>query len=124
MSRIEATIATQISDAVRPRQAVRDVQLQTEQARVATLNQVNPAGTNASISSEDVRAVASQLKQIVESASERRLQFDVDEKSGEWYMIVRDSKTGEIIREIPSEQARKLRVQLQDIVGLLFNQKA
>jgi len=124
MSRIEATIATQVSDAVRPRQAVRDVQLQTEQARVALLNQVNPAGTNASVSSEDVRAVASQLKQIVETASEHRLQFDVDEKSGDWYMIVRDSKTGDVIREIPSEQARKLRVQLQEIVGILFNKTA
>jgi len=44
MSRIEATIATQVGDGSRPRQAIRDVQLQSQQVRTKTITDPQQSG--------------------------------------------------------------------------------
>ena len=36
---------------------------------------------------------------------------------------LRDKKTGEVIKQFPSEEVLKLREKLQDLVGLLFDEK-
>jgi flagellar protein FlaG len=122
MSRIEATVATQVGDASRPRQAVRDSQLQVEQARSLALQAQDPS--NESIKSDDLRAVAQQLKQVVEAASGRSLDFNVDEESKLSYVTVRDMTSGEVIRQIPSEEVRDLKKRIDAMIGLLFDKQA
>ena len=36
---------------------------------------------------------------------------------------LRDKSTGEIVRQFPSEEVLKLREKLQDLVGLIFDEK-
>ncbi len=122
MSRIEATVATQVGDASRPRQAVRDGQLQAEQARALQVNSENPGGE--SIRADDLRAVTQQLKQVIEAASGRSLDFSVDDETKLSYVTVRDLKTGEVIRQIPSQEMRSLKKRIDDMIGLLFDKKA
>jgi len=122
MSRIEATVATQVGDASRPRQAVRDSQLQVEQARSLAVQAQDPS--NESIKSDDLRAVVQRLKQVIEAASGRSLDFNVDEDSKLSYVTVRDMSTGEVIRQIPSEEVRELKSRIDEMIGLLFNKQA
>jgi flagellar protein FlaG len=121
MSRIEATVATQVGDASRPRQALRDSQLQSEQARVLAVT-TNSQGDG--VRAEDLRAVAQHLKQVVEAASGRALDFNVDEESKLSYVTVRDQKSGEVIRQIPSQEVRDLKARIDEMIGLLFDKRA
>jgi flagellar protein FlaG len=122
MSRIEATVATQVGDASRPRQAVRDVQLQADQARALKVQAEDPR--NESIKPDDMRAVVQQLKQVIEAASGRSLDFYVDDEAKLSYVTVRDQKSGEVIRQIPSEEVRKLKSRIDAMIGLLFDKHA
>jgi flagellar protein FlaG len=122
MSRIEATVATQVGDASRPRQAVRDSQLQVEKARSIAVQAEDPR--NESIKSDDMRAVVQQLKQVIEAASGRSLDFYVDDEAKLSYVTVRDQKSGEVIRQIPSEEVRQLKARIDAMIGLLFDKRA
>jgi flagellar protein FlaG len=122
MSRIEATVATQVGDASRPRQAVRDTQLQVEQARSLAVQAADPR--NESIKADDLRAVVQQLKQVIEAASGRSLDFYVDDEAKLSYVTVRDQKSGEVIRQIPSEEVRQLKARIDAMIGLLFDKRA
>jgi flagellar protein FlaG len=122
MTRIEASVATQVGDAIRPRQAVRDTQLQSDRVRSAALTSADSGGEE--LSADDLRAVAQQFKQVVEAASGRQLNFDIDEKSKQTYVSITDSKTGEVIRQIPTQEMRKLKAQIDEMIGLLFDEQA
>ena len=51
------------------------------------------------------------------------LNFSVHESSGRVVVTVADEKTGEIIREIPSGEFLNLSVKLEEMFGILFDQK-
>jgi len=52
------------------------------------------------------------------------LQFSVHEASGEIMITVMEGSTGEVIREIPPVEILNLAAKLDEMVGLIFNQKA
>ena len=51
------------------------------------------------------------------------LNFSVHESSGRVVVTVADQETGEIIREIPSGEFLKLSAKLEEMFGILFDQK-
>ena len=51
------------------------------------------------------------------------MNFSVQKASGRVMVTISDEKTGEVIREIPSSEALKLAARLDEMVGLLFDQK-
>jgi len=53
----------------------------------------------------------------------RNLSFSLDEQSGQSVIIVKDSETEEVIRQIPSEELVVLRKKMDDLTGLLFDTK-
>ncbi|WP_299660204.1 flagellar protein FlaG [uncultured Psychromonas sp.] len=53
----------------------------------------------------------------------RNLSFSVDDTSGESVILVKDSESEEVIRQIPSEELVVLRKKMDDLTGLLFDTK-
>jgi len=121
MSRIDAIAATQVAEAVRPVQATNDRALQAQQAQVQSMRTA-PTGTSAR--ADDVRAAAAQLKQVVETTSNRRLAFAVDDQSGQMFVMIRDAENGTVIKQIPSEELLRLKERLGELVGVLFDKEA
>lgn len=130
MSRIDANIATQIGDVSRPQQVTQERQQQASAAIVKTMTkELDPGQT---VTADDARAIATRLRQVVETNSARRLSFDIDkDANNEVYMMVTDRESGEVIRQIPSKEMRDLHARLQepstnlkDLVGLLLNKQA
>jgi flagellar protein FlaG len=85
----------------------------------------NTAAANA----EQMKAAVLQLSEILQT-NNSQLSFSVDEESNKQVVKVTDVVTGEIIRQIPTEEMLKLSERLQDlqldagtVVGLLFNKK-
>jgi len=52
------------------------------------------------------------------------LQFSIHEASGEIMVTVMDGSTGEVIREVPPSEILDLAAKLEEMVGLMFDQKA
>ena len=54
-----------------------------------------------------MKAAAEQIESYLKSTG-RNLQFSIDETTGETVITVRDSSTGEIVRQIPKAEAMRL----------------
>ncbi|MEP1551571.1 flagellar protein FlaG [Paraglaciecola sp.] len=80
-------------------------------------------------SPEEIEVAVTQISEFVQSSS-RQLNFSVDEDSNKQVVKVTDAESGDVIRQIPSEEVLKLSERLQDLqtevgtaVGLLFNKQ-
>ena len=80
-------------------------------------------------SAEQIENTVSILNEFVQTNS-RQLKFSVDEGSNKQVVKVTDSESGEIIRQIPSEEVLRLSERLQELqmevgtaVGFLFNKQ-
>ncbi len=56
--------------------------------------------------------------------SSSRLSFAVDEDTGETVINIVDNKSGEVIRQIPSDDVLKLKKKMVEIQGLVLDQTA
>lgn len=122
MSRIDANVATQIADHVRPGNTVVDRQQQQQQALVQQ-GQAAVAGDKV-VGADHLYAAAAQLKQVVEAASSRRLSMDIDQDSEQAFMRVTDLQTGEVIKQIPSKEVLELHARLRDFIGMFIDKTA
>lgn len=57
------------------------------------------------------------------SNGRRNLEFSTDEESGKVVVKVIASETGELIRQLPSEEALRIANSLSDVNSLLFDAK-
>jgi len=72
------------------------------------------------ISEEVMRAVAKQIESYLK-ANGRDLQFSIDQESGRTVVTVRDSSTGEVIRQIPDAEALRIAQSLGKQPGTLLD---
>jgi len=89
--------------------------------------------TNSRVDEQDGPAAAgltpSETKEAVQEVNDilqnmqRNLSFSVDEQLGESVILVKDSESEEVIRQIPSEELVVLRKKMDDVVGILFDTK-
>jgi len=64
--------------------------------------------------SAEINAAVSKINEIVQSI-QRDLTFNLDKDSGETVIRVMDSESGELIRQIPSEEALAIAIHLRDL---------
>ena len=72
---------------------------------------------------EPLENVVSNLNQLVRDLH-RELRFSVDDASGDTVIKVIDSKTDEVLRQIPSEEVMRLRQRLEEAAGVIFQDSA
>lgn len=65
----------------------------------------------------------SSIQEFVQSVR-RNLDFQLDDSSGKVVVKVTDSESGDVIRQIPSEEALKLAESLDEVRSLLFKAEA
>ncbi|MNC76987.1 flagellar protein FlaG [compost metagenome] len=64
-----------------------------------------------------------EIEKFVQSVK-RNLEFSIDETSGQVVVKVIASESGEVVRQIPSEEALKLAESLHNASSVLFDTKA
>ncbi|GAB2689914.1 flagellar protein FlaG [Aliiglaciecola sp. 3_MG-2023] len=81
-------------------------------------------------SSVNIESAVSEISDFLQT-SNRQLSFSVDEKSERQVVKVTDSESGEVIRQIPTEEVLALSERIKDLqsdvgsaVGVLFNKQA
>ncbi|MBJ9975439.1 flagellar protein FlaG [Pseudomonas sp. S75] len=72
---------------------------------------------------DNVKHAVSQIEEFMKQ-TQRKLQFSTDEESGKIVVKVVASETGELIRQIPSEEALRIAHSLSDVKSVLFDAKA
>ncbi|WP_219060432.1 flagellar protein FlaG [Pseudomonas sp. UMAB-08] len=85
----------------------------------------NVAAVTASKESDSgkLKIAVQEIEKFVQSVK-RNLEFSIDETSGKVVVKVIASETGEVVRQIPSEEALKLADNLSNASSVLFNAKA
>ncbi|MCE9680009.1 flagellar protein FlaG [Shewanella sp. AS1] len=70
----------------------------------------------------DVKALQEAMDNIADNMNliQKGLAFNVDEDSGEQVVKVIDVTTGELIRQIPNEEALEIAKKLNEVTGLLL----
>ena len=76
-----------------------------------------------SIPAQVQKAVES-MKQMIESTAPNSLAFSVDDSTGKTIVRITDAQTGEMIRQIPSEELLAIARSLDKMQGMLLQQKA
>ena len=70
-----------------------------------------------------MRLATRQVEQAVR-AQASSLAFSIDQSSGKTVVTVTDSETGEVLRQIPSEEMLSLSQTMNRMQGLLLSQRA
>jgi flagellar protein FlaG len=75
------------------------------------------------VARETLESAVNAIQDFVQ-ASERQLDFSIDDSTGQVVVKVIARQSGEVIRQLPSEVALKLAENLKDANSLLFDLKA
>ncbi|MEH6733329.1 MAG: flagellar protein FlaG [Shewanella sp.] len=86
---------------------------------VSESESVNKKATDRQKRDVQLQQVAADLTDMV-AMMQKGLKFSVDDDSGERVIKVQDVESGDIIRQIPSEEALKLAEKLSEVSGILM----
>jgi flagellar protein FlaG len=106
---------------------VRDIR-STEQTRPPTTSALVGKGGSApnstpDISSDVLKEIAGNLQSGLNMIHNVDLQFSVHESSGRVMVIVKEASTGQVIREIPPREILNLAAKLDEMIGLIFDER-
>lgn len=119
-----------IAGANTSQQAVSQQAAKTSTVKPEQKPEIRETGEAGKVAAEFVELTSSQLEGLVEQLNDfmkegqRSLSFAVDKTADEVVISVRDRETEELIRQIPSPEALKLKRHLDGVVGLLFSDRA
>lgn len=91
-------------------------------AELASRKQQSSA-SDPSIGRDQVEEAVATLQEFVQSVR-RNLNFSVDDGTGQVVVRVTDTTSGDVIRQIPSEEALQLAENLTEVRSLLFKAEA
>ena len=138
---VEFSQTSQLANAVASQQVANtrfaEEQKVKEEESSTSSKSVNALDANADIQDKSSSSIAEQeIESAVDEVSEfvqaqnRNLNFSFNEESNRSVVKVTDSETGELIRQIPSEEVLKLSEKIRDLqtdvgaaVGVLFNKE-
>jgi flagellar protein FlaG len=87
------------------------------------LNGSDPEKEEKSVVLPELQVMADDLQNNLKLTHDVNVKFSVHQASGQVLVAVTDEDTGEIIRQIPSEEMVKLSMNLEEMMGLIFDQK-
>src|SRR5688572_31157485 len=88
---------------------------------VATPARQLPAAPHVEI--RKIESVTRQIDSFLRSIN-KSLQFRVDQATGEMIVTIRDEETGEVIRQVPGEDALRIAQRIEDTLSAMLDEKA
>jgi len=92
-------------------------------ARVSATAVQGPVAQARRPSQEQIEKAVESMKQLVEAKAPNSLSFSVDESTGRTIVRVSDTKTGDLIRQIPAEELLDIARSLDKLQGMLLRQE-
>ena len=110
---------------------VQSSQQHRDASRVEEANTDSQAGQDSlgdgsrgeSLQASDRKSLMNTVKNLNEKLENQELQarFSVDDESGQFVVSIRDSNTGKVVRQIPSEESLEFARNAEKGVGILVN---
>lgn len=72
---------------------------------------------------EELSQAMASIKQMIDIKAPNSLQFSVDDSTGKTIVRISDAETGEMIRQIPSEEMLDIARSLDKMQGMLLRQE-
>lgn len=95
----------------------------TQQQQSEAVQSTDKASEMASeVTADDISKTVDDMNSLLQEMK-RNISFSVDEDLGDSLIIVKDSESDEVIRQIPSEELVVLRKKMDDVAGILFDTK-
>lgn len=88
------------------------------------LPQASPPPPAQQPSREQIKQAVEEMRKSISQVASNNLQFSIDDETGQTIVRVTDQKTGELIRQIPSEELVELAKSLDRMQGMLLRQQA
>ena len=73
--------------------------------------------------SDEEKSVTRQIDSFLRSIN-KSLQFRFDQATGEMIVTIRDEETGEVIRQVPGEDALRIAQRIEDTLSAMLDEKA
>ena len=83
----------------------------------------NKVQSKEDFSASEINNLVSSANQLVDAVSNNKVNFQYDESKEQHIVLVRDKDTNEIIREIPPKEMLDLLKNLEDITGIIYDNK-
>jgi flagellar protein FlaG len=83
-----------------------------------------PAFSSSPVNRKQLEDAVGQMSEAVNTSNPPQLVFSIDESTEKTVVRITDASTGELIRQIPSEEALSIAKSLDKIQGLLLTQQA
>ena len=83
----------------------------------------NKVQSKEDFSATEINNLVSSANQLVDAVSNNKVNFQYDESKEQHIVLVRDKDTDEIIREIPPKEMLDLLKNLEDITGIIYDNK-
>lgn len=109
-------------EAIVPQRAVAEQNRDAQQAsQIARANVAPPQQEAPPPTPHKIESVTKQIDSFLRSQN-HNLNFRVDKESGKMVVTITDGVTGEVIRQVPGEEALKMAQRIDDMTGLLDEQ--
>ncbi len=87
-------------------------------------NELHPKTQAKQPDAKELAKAVVEMQQRLDALGNTRLSFRVNEKPNEVVVQITDGQTGKVVRQFPSDEALNLQAKLQELTGLLFDEKA
>lgn len=120
VKQLPPSVVTRLTPAEVGRPAVKEADERSAEDMQASLR---PEAESREASRSQVEGAVSAIQEFVQSVR-RNLDFRVDDSSGRVVVQVTDRESGDVIRQMPTEEALKLAESLDEVRSLLFKAEA
>ena len=95
----------------------------SEQSTARVEDPLAVSEASAEMPREQLESVVANMQSAMQSIR-REINFQLDDSTGRVVVKVIDGSSGEVVRQIPSEEALELAARLEDMRSLLFREEA
>ena len=105
------------------KEAAKAVEKTSNAESAIRLGDDNKVQSSEEFNASEINNLVSSANQLVDAVSNNKVNFQYDESKDQHIVLVRDIDTNEVIREIPPKEMLDLLKNLEDITGIIYDNK-
>jgi flagellar protein FlaG len=105
------------------KEAAKAVEKTSNAESAVRLGDDNKVQSSEEFNATEINNLVSSANQLVDAVSNNKVNFQYDQSKEQHIVLVRDIDTNEVIREIPPKEMLDLLKNLEDITGIIYDNK-
>ena len=118
-----AGYASQQVEETLQKEATKAVEKTSKAESAVRLGEDNKVQSSEEFKASEINNLVSSANQLVDAVSNNKVNFLYDESKDQHIVLVKDIDTNEVIREIPPKEMLDLLKNLEDITGIIYDNK-